>query len=1151
MIKLVSSDDRHVNEELSLLKQNSLSFAIKNNTLQRSLSTSKPNDNKNLKNQSQIHISYLYSSPLVVQINDKLYDEMLEDINFKEEFRQIMQGLEVERLQIKYRYQLATVQNLIDCLRQRTIGLHFSGHGLQNRRENFQDQSYFMKIRDKGDILIFEEQNGGVSQFLFEKDLKQILSQYPSDLQFVVVASCHSENCGLIFKKAGASHVICIQQNKQLNDEVAITFSRTFYTNVFASNLSICQAYQVSLNHIEMMYGQKESRMFKLITQINHHCKNKQQKSFDNLQVGRLKNLLPLPKLMILPFNQHPYIARNMEIHSVIKMIQDNRVKIVKIFGMSGSGKSTILKKATLYLADRDQFTGGIIYINLSGIQTVIDAIYQIVKRIYNIDELAINQKLELIRYLNHTIQEKETLKILLSTSIYIDGLENLAIKHIKGLSPAKSLQILQEKTTNNELQQKNFEYKSINDLHNFTLQINPEFKNTLRLCEQSCKLISHRGNYQECINQYLLKHPIFKILDQPLAISIVSSLMINHTLVDIYQLLISNKFFTEIGDSLLLSVDEAIKSIFLGEKIFILQILCIIGQTLEGVSFSELKLISENDQDTLEALSYLDKISLIYYDQEKDQYQLHNIVRKYLEIKIQDSYKREANIKLMKFYLKMIKTIKRNVHQGSQELESLYKFLDQHERNIIHSIQFFLNRNTYEFNNTVELVGENLVSKQYTKTQFKRITFERRYSNTFSQNFQARSQAEVQLQPQSFDNQSQQTQIIRVPSSIGGETVIRRHPDFDLETESMSINQPKLIQQNSEQMKVPSYDFMIREDSNRNKTIGVEIQKQFEENEPILSDHIEEWEKQRYQAQLDKLDRLDINISDFFSISNKTSNLKITRNSQVTQKMRLITSSQNKLTVRRGVLNYKMPTTVNRQDFVDDLDISIRSHLSKSSVNSLSKTLKPQSQQNIQKLSQEIEKQLMIDLAYEYLSSVAINSIDIPTFLELKSKFLILEQDLRFKANVSLLLVYQFLRVGNYQSAATELQTLLQIYNQLKSNQGLAIVNFYHSLVFMLLRNSQAQQQAFEYLQKSEKIFSKLYDSNGLKYCQYLRQLLNQKSALDILLRQAQKNNLMMNQHQMFEDKQKDNQKVSSDKYDRLLLVRDIEFLNLLLNPV
>jgi hypothetical protein len=67
--------------------------------------------------------------------------------------------LENQNLAVRYRYQLATVQNLMDSLRQCPIGLHFSGHGLENKREVFSKiapPGYYNQVKDKGDILVFE-----------------------------------------------------------------------------------------------------------------------------------------------------------------------------------------------------------------------------------------------------------------------------------------------------------------------------------------------------------------------------------------------------------------------------------------------------------------------------------------------------------------------------------------------------------------------------------------------------------------------------------------------------------------------------------------------------------------------------------------------------------------------------------------------------------------------------------------------------------------------------------------------------------------------------------------------------------------------------------------------------------------------------------
>ena len=62
-------------------------------------------------------------------------------------------------------------------------------------------------------------------------------------LDFVVVASCHSECVGNIFFNAGINHVICVNKKKALRDDAAIIFSKTFYYSVFSSSYSVCDAF--------------------------------------------------------------------------------------------------------------------------------------------------------------------------------------------------------------------------------------------------------------------------------------------------------------------------------------------------------------------------------------------------------------------------------------------------------------------------------------------------------------------------------------------------------------------------------------------------------------------------------------------------------------------------------------------------------------------------------------------------------------------------------------------------------------------------------------------------------------------------------------------------------------------------------------------
>lgn len=59
---------------------------------------------------------------------------------------------------------LATTENFIMCLVENPIGLHFSGHGIENQR----------KRCEEGNFLVFED-NQGCAHFVSERQLKDML----------------------------------------------------------------------------------------------------------------------------------------------------------------------------------------------------------------------------------------------------------------------------------------------------------------------------------------------------------------------------------------------------------------------------------------------------------------------------------------------------------------------------------------------------------------------------------------------------------------------------------------------------------------------------------------------------------------------------------------------------------------------------------------------------------------------------------------------------------------------------------------------------------------------------------------------------------------------------------------------------------------
>ena len=68
------------------------------------------------------------------------------------------------------------------------------------------------KIKLKGDALVMENERF-TAEYLYADDLKSMVKSSNTTLDFVFIASCHSEFVTKIFLEGGANHVIGIKQD--------------------------------------------------------------------------------------------------------------------------------------------------------------------------------------------------------------------------------------------------------------------------------------------------------------------------------------------------------------------------------------------------------------------------------------------------------------------------------------------------------------------------------------------------------------------------------------------------------------------------------------------------------------------------------------------------------------------------------------------------------------------------------------------------------------------------------------------------------------------------------------------------------------------------------------------------------------------------
>lgn len=162
-----------------------------------------------IRQKTKLHFAFLFACPLVLscgQVDHEKY-KLIPKLNYEKEYSKIKQRLEVSQCEITICKRQCTTESFRQVLSRRPLGIHFSGHGVLNSYDTVGDYHELMK--DQGDFLLFETDEGD-SKLVSREQLKKLIKSTCASLDFVFVASCHSEFVGRIFLEAGAKHVICI-----------------------------------------------------------------------------------------------------------------------------------------------------------------------------------------------------------------------------------------------------------------------------------------------------------------------------------------------------------------------------------------------------------------------------------------------------------------------------------------------------------------------------------------------------------------------------------------------------------------------------------------------------------------------------------------------------------------------------------------------------------------------------------------------------------------------------------------------------------------------------------------------------------------------------------------------------------------------------
>lgn len=250
-------------------------------------------------------------------------------INFRRERDLIRSAVAASRRDISLSFSVATRSRLQELATARSGCMHLSGHGL---------------LQGPSSYLMFEDGKGGAE--IVGSELLPTLIRHPEPFKLVFVSSCHSEEIGRTFVRSGVKHVVCCEQNSELNDDATSEFIHSFYT-ALSEGYTLQQAYQKGKDSVTVSYrSNAESQKFILLPDdVNHH----EVPIFDAEKVEWDENRTLDTRIPSVPST---FLGREVVMHTVLYSILSDE-RLVTLHGARGIGCSTIASSVCHYINDR------------------------------------------------------------------------------------------------------------------------------------------------------------------------------------------------------------------------------------------------------------------------------------------------------------------------------------------------------------------------------------------------------------------------------------------------------------------------------------------------------------------------------------------------------------------------------------------------------------------------------------------------------------------------------------------------------------------------------------------------------------------------------------------------------------------------------
>ncbi|CAD8119890.1 unnamed protein product [Paramecium sonneborni] len=598
--------------------------------------------------QTQIDFLFLYSQPLL-QITNNSTKKVLQKLEINKELNSIKEVFIDVKAEIKFMAIPARMDRFGEALDLNPKALHYAGHGIYMESNQ---QSY----------LLFEQLHG-VAQLVSANQILLCLQKLKCPILFVFVASCHSKLIGEVFHQAGAEHVICVHTKEQVMDEACCVFARSFYHGLIKGQQTVCQAFLAAKNQVKVegRFPYAEENKFLLLTKSHHQC------STWLLRQGEFKDLTPHQNQNNLPSVVPNFTGRSQQMQEVIDKIIQNQ--LINIKGVLGIGKSALIKEISIYIAQRNIFKNGVVYIQLNQCDSF-DSVASRFAQIF-MPNLALQSNYEIkqlmVTQIIQTIKNQEFLLILDNCDlimhsndrdVFVDFLELILANCKCHLCITNRSEILQQGRV--------IKIEGLPSEESAQLFINSSSREiTIQEVEEllGCNDLLNKYTWNDkLLIQKFSNHALFQILDgHPQGIILSSGLLENYTLKELYQQLsykqlmdlpISSRVTEEERRSLRVSLnlswanlDERYEkaAIFFG----------MLGLLPCGIYNDELNDVWGPGWEKLAAQLIKSSLLLQTKKNTKTHYCLYNFTAKFAESKLDAKWKRVYHHNIVKLLLK------------------------------------------------------------------------------------------------------------------------------------------------------------------------------------------------------------------------------------------------------------------------------------------------------------------------------------------------------------------------------------------------------------------------------------------------------------------------------------------------------------------